>query len=103
MLSKIGPAVLGLFAVVLAILGFITSWPIWGVAVALVVCLASFVFALLPEKKSPDLKEGTVFIKGDENELKFRNVFTDADKFLEGNANRGQFQDITHKTKDQCR
>lgn len=93
MRQYIGSIVSLLLAVGIAIIGAVTHWPWhwWVFVIIVALCLVAAILAY----PAPDRPQ-TAFVVGDASGSKFRNVYSDADDFVRGDARRALFWNVVH-------
>lgn len=92
----IGSVVAVLVGVVIAVIGAATHWPWpwWAWVIILGLCLVCVILAFPVRKEAPS----TAFVGGDASGSTFRNVYSEADHFVRGNAHQALFWNVIHRS-----
>jgi hypothetical protein len=95
MRQYIGSIVFAVLSVVVPVVGSASKWPwpLWAwVAIGILLLLG----AILSFPVRKPLRPSSAFVSGDASGSSFRNVYSDADNFVSGDARQAIFWNIIH-------
>jgi hypothetical protein len=88
-------AALGIFLAAVAGWG---EWPVWSKIAVVAVCALAAILTMPVTSQRPAAphRAQTAFVRGDADGSAFRNIISNADHFIEGNARDALFWHIVH-------